>query len=214
MAMPNTTKRWDGPSIDAWSPWTPTEVAEVLAHTPVNWCVVGGWAIDAFIGQETRPHDDIEISIPRGEFPAIRAQLENYALHAAGDEEVWRLDQDDEFPEIKHQCWVLDGEAWRLDIMIDPGDARTWACRRDLRIHRPRAEMIFERNRVPYLRPEGVLLYKAKATRAKDELDFAACQSNLESESRRWLKDSLSLAHPGHPWIQKLDDSGARASDA
>ena len=208
--MPTNAKRWDGPSIDAWKPWRPSEVAEALGSTPVHWCIVGGWAIDAFVGRETRRHSDIEISIPREEFPAIRARLKNYGLYAAGDEEIWKLDEHAAFPEMKRQCWVLDEKFWRLDIMIDPGDPGTWVYRRDRRIQKPRTEMTLERSGVPFLRPEGVLLYKAKALRTKDELDFATCCPTLSSESRRWLYDSLSLAHPGHPWIQKLEEFAHR----
>jgi hypothetical protein len=94
---------------------------------------------------------------------------------------------------------------WRLDVMIDPGTRDTWVFRRDRRIEMPRSGMIFADGDIPYLKPEGVLLYKAKSSRAKDEMDFAACAARLDGGARQWLKDSLSLAHPDHPWIERLE---------
>jgi Aminoglycoside-2''-adenylyltransferase len=29
------------------------------------WCIVGGWAIDLWLEEHTRPHEDIEISVLR-----------------------------------------------------------------------------------------------------------------------------------------------------
>lgn len=57
---------------------------------------------------------------------------------------------------------------------------------------------------VPYLRPQAVLLFKAKARRPKDEADFARCRPFLEPDARTWLGQALQRAHPGHPWIAAL----------
>jgi len=32
------------------------------------WCVAGGWAIDMFLGKQTRPHEDMEIVVLRRDF--------------------------------------------------------------------------------------------------------------------------------------------------
>ena len=107
-----------------------------------------------------------------------------------------------------HHCiWVADGTdpVWRLEVLLEPGDHETWLYRRDRGISRPRRQMIgVTVEGVPYLEPEGVLLYKAKATRAKDETDFRACAELMSAEARRWLREALRHAHPGHPWIDDL----------
>jgi len=46
---------------------------------------------------------------------------------------------------------------------------------------------------VAYLKREKVLLYKAKATRPKDEDDFKACAPLMEFAARTWLKNALAL---------------------
>src|SRR5262245_15558822 len=117
-------KYWDGPPLDAWHAWHPREAAALLAGVDAPWCVVGGWAIDLWLGRETRPHDDLEIAIPRQFFPAVRARLRDFVLHAVGDGEVRALAADSEPPPERHQTWVLDvvANAWRMDVMLEPGD--------------------------------------------------------------------------------------------
>jgi hypothetical protein len=40
----------------AWRKSTPNEVVEWLAALTVPWWIAGGWALDLFVGQVTRPH--------------------------------------------------------------------------------------------------------------------------------------------------------------
>ncbi len=59
---------------------------------------------------------------------------------------------------------------------------------------------------IPYLAPEIQLLYKAEGLRPKDEADFRQALPALTRERRAWLRDSLMLAHPHHPWLDQLMD--------
>lgn len=200
--------RWDGPGLEAWrGAWTPAEAAEKLSGLQVPWCVVGGWAIDLFLGRQTRPHGDLEIAVVKSDLPAVRAHLAGYRFHAVGDGEVRALAPGEPPPPEKHQTWVLDEvvQLWRVDVMQEPGDRETWVFRRDQRIAAPRAQMIALNDGVPYLRPEGSLLYKAKAQRPKDEADFAACAPHLGASSRAWLREAIARLYPGHAWASALD---------
>jgi len=200
-------KHWEGPPLEAWHAWRPEQAAELLAGLTVPWCVVGGWAIDLWLGHETRTHEDLEIAILREDFAAVRDRLSAFALHSVSDGEVRLLAPDALPPPESHQNWVLDtaADAWRMDVMLEPGDADTWVFRRDEKIRAPRAEMIGSRHGVPYLKAAGALLYKAKATtRPKDEADFAACLPRLDERSRLWLGGMLARVHPDHPWLAPL----------
>ncbi len=169
--------------------------------------MVGGWAIDLWLGRETRPHDDLEIAILRDDFAAIRTHLRAFDLHSVGDGEVRRLAPDETPPADKHQNWVLDpaANAWRMDIMMEPGDAQNVGVSpRSVRSRAPRSRMIGTRDGIRFLKPEGALLYKAKATRPKDEADFAACLPALDDAARAWLANALTRAHPDHHWIAAL----------
>jgi len=209
--MSDRITHWDGPPLDAWEPWAPEQVAHALAGVDAPWCVVGGHAIDLFLGRETRHHEDIEIAVPRVFFPAIRRHFEgSYALHVVGDGEVRRLVPGAPYPADRHQCWLLDEAAnrWRLDIMQEPGDAELWVCRRNERLSQPRARIqALSTYGIPYLAPEAVLLYKAKYKRPKDEADFANCLPVLSADARHWLAEGLALVHPGHAWIEALRDA-------
>ena len=80
----------------------------------------------------------------------------------------------------------------------------TWTFKRDARISLPLAEILWEQDGITYLRPEVQLLHKARAVRAKDQVDFEVCAPLLDSGARSWLRAGLEMAHPGHPWIGDL----------
>ena len=51
-----------------------------------------------------------------------------------------------------------------------------------------------------YLRPEIVLLFKARHAREKDQQDFDATLPVLGAVQRGWLREWLVVVHPGHAW--------------
>jgi len=173
----------------------------------VPWCVVGGWAIDLFLGEQTRPHHDLEIATQRAHLPTIRRRLAGLVFHAVGDGSVQRLGPDEPSPLERHQHWVLDEPAgqWRVDVMVEPGDDEWWVFRRDEGVRRLRAEMVATTpDGVPYLLPHGALLYKAKRDSDKDWADFAQVAPRMDGASRAWLATAIEHQHPGHPWARLL----------
>lgn len=196
------------PPFDAWQPWSPRQIADLLAGVDAPWWMVGGYAIDLHLGRSTRHHQDIEIATTREGFTAIRGRLqEDYALYAVGSGTLRRLAPGAPYPKDRHQCWVLDGHAkvWRLDVMQEPGDATTWRYRRDECVAGPRANIVHRTaDNICYLAPEAVLLFKAKGMREKDVKDFTLVAPLLQPAQRAWLIGALAIAHPGHPWIAAL----------
>lgn len=53
----------------------------------LNICIDGGWAVDAVLGVQTRPHGDLDIALPASEVIALRA-----LLNGGGFSEVSRPD--------------------------------------------------------------------------------------------------------------------------
>ncbi|MEM7711421.1 MAG: hypothetical protein AAF264_11870, partial [Pseudomonadota bacterium] len=89
--------------------------------------------------------------------------------------------------------------------MVEPGTTSEWAYRRDPTIRAPRSQVVLrDRDGIPYLAPEAVLLFKAKHCRPKDEADFAAALPSLDPARRRRLARWLDATHPGHPWRDRL----------
>ena len=205
--MAGGQERWDGPPLEAWRPWSPQEAAERLEGCGAPWCVVGGWAIDLALGRITRAHEDLEVGVPRAAFPQLRRHLEaqGYVLHEIGDEEARSL-APGEAPRLdRHQVWVEHPTEtfWRLDVMLEPTAPPIWRCRRHALIQAPFDFMVAS-GPIPHLKPHGVLLYKAKWTRPKDEADLANTAPLLSADERAWLVEALELAHPGHVWIERL----------
>jgi hypothetical protein len=88
----------------------------------------------------------------------------------------------------------------------DGGDV--WICRRDDRIRRPYVDLIqHDATGLPFMAPEVVLLFKAKASRDKDTTDFTGTLPLLDAGQRQWLVDALALVHPDHPWTAAVAGS-------
>ena len=95
--------------------------------------------------------------------------------------------------------FIPDLEAW------EPWDGEDWAFRRDPRIRRPLAEAIeFSPEAIPYLAPEIVLLFKAKAPTDKNEADLALTLPLLTWSQIEWLRNALEIVHPKHDWTARL----------
>lgn len=63
---------------------------------------------------------------------------------------------------------------------------------------------------VAYQAPEATLLLEARAategrSRPKDEADLARALPGLPPDARRWLRQALEVAQPGHPWLSRLN---------
>ncbi|GAA2602423.1 hypothetical protein GCM10010399_36410 [Dactylosporangium fulvum] len=189
-----------------WDAWPPAEVARRLAKVRSPWYVAGGWALDLWRGENTRPHEDIEIAVPAAAFGEIRAALPGFVFEVAGDGELWPLNSP-AFHE-HHQTWVRAPETGRyhLDVFREPHDGDVWICRRDPGIRRPYRDIIRHTAAgVPYLVPEIVLLFKAKAVRPKDQADFDATLPRLDPGRRAWLYAALTRIAPGHLWLHRIE---------
>jgi hypothetical protein len=106
-----------------------------------------------------------------------------------------------------HQTWLRDPATghYLVDVFREPHDADTWICRRDEAIRFPYGEIIrHTEDGIPYLAPELVLLFKAKAARAKDQADFDGTLPHLTPRQRDILTGLLARVHPGHPWLAAL----------
>jgi hypothetical protein len=192
---------------DAWLAWHPRELAARLAGTARPWCVVGGWALDLWHGRQTRPHEDLEFTVLRGDLARFRSALPGLRFHAVGGGRVTFLPANEEpGPDIA-QVWCEDVAAgcWRADMMLEDGTEETWVYKRDPSIRRPRREVVRRtEDDIFYLAPAAVLLFKAKYGRAKDEADFRRAVPRLDREERTWLRACILKAHPGHDWVAML----------
>ncbi|MFF4508404.1 nucleotidyltransferase domain-containing protein [Streptomyces sp. NPDC001401] len=207
-SLPSGGAVLDADELDArWADtWRPEQVVERLDGVGVPWCIAAGWALDLFRGEQSRPHGDLEIAVPAAGFPEIRHRFPEYVFDAVGSGRVWPGAGAAELA-ATHQTWLRDPASGQFlfDVFREPHEGGTWICRRDERLRLP-YDAIIERTTdgVPYLVPELVLLFKAKAPRPKDQADFDGVLPLLDPARREVLSGWLGLVHPGHPWLAKL----------
>ena len=196
-----------------WQPWQPEEVARLLAPLPVRWWIAGGWALDLFLGEKTREHEDIDVLFLRRDQREMRTRLQGWDVQEAHPELLpgswpfleWR-EGTPLSPEV-HDIWCRpdDTQPWALQLMVIDIEHKQWLFRRNAQIRGSLATLgRVTGDSIPYLAPEIQLLYKAKGLRPKDQADFARTLPALPIKSRQWLAQSLALVHPGHVWLADL----------
>jgi hypothetical protein len=202
------------PDVSKWDPWRPEEVAQLLARVAVPWYVAAGWALDLFVGEERRAHEDLEIAVPNARWGEIEPALAGFEIFVitARAEATPLADARDRLADT-HQTWIREPatDRWRFDVFREPSDGDVWICRREPSIRLPYERVIeWTDDRIPYGRPEIVLLFKARHVhQEKNQRDFEATLPHLDAARRSWLRDALERVAPGHRWLDALDGSEA-----
>jgi lincosamide nucleotidyltransferase A/C/D/E len=65
------------------------EVIQLLEAAGVEVYVDGGWAVDALLGKETRPHADLDIAVPERDVPRLREVLSARAYRETARKDSW-----------------------------------------------------------------------------------------------------------------------------
>ena len=194
-----------------WRRVDPHEAARLMRGYERPWWIGGGWALDLFLGRETREHGDIDVVVFRGDQERARLHFDGWDLRAAHEGALtpWRGERL-ELP--VHTIWARPSvdALWELELFLMESDGERWQFRRDPRVTLPVGRIGLEREGIPYVAPEVALLYKAKQPRAHDEADFDAVAPHLPAERREWLAQALRRQDARHPWLRRLT-SGTRA---
>ena len=183
------------------------KVAALMSEFETDWFVAGGWAIDLFLGKETRTHEDIEIAIFRKDQIALQNYLNGWHLQKVenGVLSNWRQGDFLELPIFEIHCFNEAGELQFLEVLLNETNGNEWIFRRNKSITKPLSKLHLKSNSgIKILCPEVVLLFKSKNPRAKDEQDFLTVVGHLDMESKRWLKNAISVCDPQHHWLEYL----------
>lgn len=65
------------------------EILRVFEHHGIEVHVDGGWAVDALLGQQTRPHADLDIAIQHKDAPLVRALLAAQGFREIPRDDSW-----------------------------------------------------------------------------------------------------------------------------
>ncbi|MBN2380602.1 hypothetical protein JXM67_12445 [candidate division WOR-3 bacterium] len=186
-----------------------------MKGTTFPWFIAGGWAVDLFLNRVTREHKDVEIGIFRKDQLILQSHLKEWELkkinksstEKPGELETWR---DGEYLRPPtHEIHACTRNASfnlsELEILLNECDSTHWIFRRNHLIkHKLSSTILYNREGIPYLAPEIVFLYKAKAPKIYDEEDFNNTVNLLDPEFRTWLASSIELSSPDHPWLDRL----------
>ncbi|MGW4327059.1 nucleotidyltransferase domain-containing protein [Nocardia sp. NPDC004573] len=189
----------------AWALVTPVDVAEILGDIDAPWWIAGGWAIDAWTGTR-REHSDVDASMFRSHLPVLRAAARG-RLHiwAAGSDGIRPVD--DRLPDLPASAdgvWLrADARSpWLIDILLNPDRHGQWVNRRDPTMVAPLDEVTWiAGDGIRYLKPEFVLIFKAKQGRPKDRVDLERTWPELNAAQRAAVRNYVSGHYPEHEWL-------------
>ena len=196
-------------SHEEWRATLPSEGAIWLSSLGVPWWVAGGWALDLFIGQQTRSHKDLDIGLLRRDVLTVIAALPSWEFFEAKDGLLTRLKAGDSPRAEVNSLWCrpVKTRLWALELLLDWHDGESWVFRRQPTLQRSLSTIVKRgAGDIPYMAPEVQLLYKARPIREQDQSDFDSVAPRLDSDARAWLRNAIESIDPGHQWLSALDD--------
>lgn len=199
-------RRAHRPADGPWRDLHPREVPQLLAPVRSPWWIAGGWALDLFVGTQTRKHGDLDVGILRCDVPQVLESMPGWEFFEAKDGHLNRLRRGVPNLEV-HSLWSrpLGQEAWMLELMLDESEGDAWVFRRERSVRRALDSAIAHTTEgIPYLVPEIELLYKANRLRPRDDADFHRVLPCLDTHARSWLRDALARLDVHHAWRSAL----------
>jgi len=192
----------------AWEPLQPEEIAQLLAGFARPWWICGGWALDLFLGHETRRHDDLDVALLRQDQVALFHHLRAWDLYYATPAHALEPWDGRPLERPLHGIWGRRSSEptgpWTCEFLLNEARDGEWIFRRNETVRRPLEEIGNEKDGIPYLRPEIVLLYKSKEPSPRDDTDFATAHRQLSREASLWLRTAMERSDDRHPWIEAL----------
>jgi hypothetical protein len=194
---------------DRWAPLSPQEVADLFVGYDGVWWIAGGWAVDLFLEERTRSHDDIDVAVLRADQGAVQRRLADWELWLPTDphSRSWKTPQP--LPPGVNSVWCRrsSGDGWGMELLLMDSDHAEWVYRRKPSIRRPLHSIgRHDPTGLPYLAPEVQLLFKAKyRSAAKNEADFSRVLPRLGQAALEWLAQALLEEFPdGHEWLDRV----------
>ena len=200
----------DYPDLWEWEEFDPSRLLEVMGGFAAPWWVAGGWALDLWLGRETRTHQDVDLAILRGDQHKLYDTLHHWELYyATTDHRLVPLGPGQWLEPPLHGVWARPAPdaPWLCEFLLNEHEGAYWLYRRNPMVRMPLAEMgSVISGGIPILVPEIVLLYKAHEGTEKDEADFRAVLPHLSPSAVAWLVQALEETTSEHPWTAQLRD--------
>lgn len=217
-------------AVSSETPNQLARVAELMSSFPSDWCLCGGWAVDAWLGRITRDHGDLDITIFEDAEAALFKHLADWqmvphdgALADSDTNEHWtgrklvipahlHCRGPEDSGNIPQTGALLADQGWNLEIVINERAHGEWVL-----FDSPRVTMPLDRCSgqspwgLPAALPEVLLFFKGTAyqgtrhyLRQRDHVDFERLFPRLTPAQRSWLHEAISLVDTDHPWLGVL----------
>jgi hypothetical protein len=197
--------------LGTWASVEPSAASSILAAVPSPWWIAGGWAIDLFVGRQTRSHGDLDVQVLRRDLDGVLAALPGWDIRVAKDGSLRELNGPLDADAFCLWCRPDPDGPWMLELLVADTSGDRWIFRRDPTISVPISEIgLVTPEGIPYLAPEIQLLFKAKAPRSEDEQDFENALPFLDAGRIRWLTSVMHTIEPSHQWIERANGPVSR----
>ena len=199
---------------------------KLLKNCGFEYAFCGGWAIDLFIGAETRKHGDIDILAYWPERDTIIQHMQSLGFQVyemIGGGKAHHITDIHNQIKCKRNifCFTQDCELVCLsstdeadiyfvnfkhigqtklnfvEFLFNDKDDTDLLYARNNAIKQELSDAILYNGSLPYLSPEMCLLYKSTDTEREGyQSDYDNAMANMNQRQRRWLDDALTIMYP------------------
>ncbi len=207
--------------------------SQLLGEMDFKWCFCGGWAIDLFLGKESRPHKDLDIMIFREDIHNVVGFLQSkgwtmeaptrkgfipvssedtasceydnlWCMNSAYPLDYLKVDEQNAY-NFYHYDRDVQEQVDFIEIQLSSCEDNEFIYTKNQTIHMPIDKVFYKRDGLPFLAPEIVLLYKSKYLSADNQNDFDLATQLMDKEQTDWLVDALVTEYGNdHPWVEIL----------
>jgi hypothetical protein len=188
-----------------------------MSDFPAPWALCGGWAVDAWLGGQSREHGDIDVSVFVQDQQALFGHLSGWQMVAHDPHNLatvrWegrplglpghlhcRPDTGEALPDT---AILTKEQGFVLDVELGDRSGDRWLLSREPRISLQLGGAVQQSPwGLPTVIPPVLLFFKSRDLRRRDKLDFAALLPRLSDEQRDWLRGVIATA--GHPWLTEI----------
>lgn len=89
------------------------QLMQLFEQQGIEVIVDGGWGVDALLGEQTRPHNDLDIALAHKDLPHLRMLLEDHGFKDVPRDDSWECNfvmGDDNGHEVDIHTYTLDNQ--------------------------------------------------------------------------------------------------------
>ncbi len=209
--------------------------SQILGDLEAKWCFCGGWAIDLFVGRESRAHKDLDIMVFKNDLKETISYMKNHGWKVEAPtrqgfipvdtenfetfeyENLWCMNEEYPLDYLKideqasynfyHYEREVQTDVDFLDILLNTSDDGYFVYQQNEAIKLEISKALYSEGGIPYLAPEIVLLYKSKCLSEDNRADFDVATAKMHPDQKEWLGQALKNEYGSdHPWVVALEE--------